>query len=680
MTYPVHWAYNGMGQAVDNLGLECNLTPAIDNGNATSWYQISGNNNSGSIEDYFYSGDELYVLSENGSVLNHVWVNQIENNKITLINRDGSIYNECGENTDIIKIKIVRSHERNLQTASMASVTSMTNPVSVNNGSVFNSFTSASKIVNASAVEYEDFWRPQKENNFAPYPWNVDIEGIVNAPLFGTNPFITNIKGDWRAVKSYAYLTGRTNNASPRNDGFFTSFNPFYEVVSNTWVKNTNNWTYASEVTKYSPFGAELENKDALQRYSSAQYGYGYTLPTAVASNSQYREIGFDGFEDYNLTSNSINNIDSNSLYPQLDQNSHFNPHFSFLTKIDEVSSFRTDITSHTGKYSLKLNPNSSIGLVKEYEGKGKCEPTFNISDCIDENNQQICFYEMYVGAINMGYPQTHQRIEDTNIPYSGTNIIVNNNCSIMPNVDEINFIENSLGNIRIIYTHNNSQPYPSNGQQCIIGVTFEDNNGVVLCTAEIKLYEVMAGDYYSRYTESSSNQERECSSFYPIPNKDYIISGWLKQDKPNSISYSNDTGILLTLYDDIGQSSGQMISSELFYCSGKIIDGWQRVIGKFKAPNNDTLTHIRIELFNNSSVDSFFDDIRVFPVNGTMKSFVYDEDTQRLVAELDENNYATFYEYDNEGGLVRVKKETEEGVYTIQETRSNTVKEQTEN
>jgi hypothetical protein len=44
-------------------------------------------------------------------------------------------------------------------------------------------------------------------------------------------------------------------------------------------------------------------------------------------------------------------------------------------------------------------------------------------------------------------------------------------------------------------------------------------------------------------------------------------------------------------------------------------------------------------------------------------------------MAELDENNYATFYEYDLEGGLIRVKKETEKGIFTIQETRSNTYK-----
>ena len=53
------------------------------------------------------------------------------------------------------------------------------------------------------------------------------------------------------------------------------------------------------------------------------------------------------------------------------------------------------------------------------------------------------------------------------------------------------------------------------------------------------------------------------------------------------------------------------------------------------------------------------------------MKSYVYDPVSLRLMAELDENNYATFYEYDDEGTLVRVKKETDEGIMTIKENRS---------
>ena len=59
------------------------------------------------------------------------------------------------------------------------------------------------------------------------------------------------------------------------------------------------------------------------------------------------------------------------------------------------------------------------------------------------------------------------------------------------------------------------------------------------------------------------------------------------------------------------------------------------------------------------------------------MKSYVYNPVNLRLMAELDENNYAAFYEYDDDGTLVRVKKETERGVQTIKETRSALLKEQ---
>jgi hypothetical protein len=66
-----------------------------------------------------------------------------------------------------------------------------------------------------------------------------------------------------------------------------------------------------------------------------------------------------------------------------------------------------------------------------------------------------------------------------------------------------------------------------------------------------------------------------------------------------------------------------------------------------------------------------YIDDIRLHPFDGQMKSFVYDPSSQRLMAELDENNFGAFYEYDDEGTLIRVKKETERGIMTIKETRS---------
>jgi hypothetical protein len=62
-------------------------------------------------------------------------------------------------------------------------------------------------------------------------------------------------------------------------------------------------------------------------------------------------------------------------------------------------------------------------------------------------------------------------------------------------------------------------------------------------------------------------------------------------------------------------------------------------------------------------------------PDGANMKTFVYDPFNSRLQAELDGNNFATFYEYDQEGVLVRVKKESERGILTVNEHRKANAK-----
>lgn len=161
----------------------------------------------------------------------------------------------------------------------------------------------------------------------------------------------------------------------------------------------------------------------------------------------------------------------------------------------------------------------------------------------------------------------------------------------------------------------------------------------------------------------------RDCSSFDLIPNEKYLISSWVASDNINLASIS-EAAIEVKFID---QTQNEIGTTNTFYPSGKIIDGWQRIQGEFSVPAD--ASNILIKLKNSSSDACYFDDIRVLPSKGNMKSFVYDQATQRLMAELDENNYATFYEYDLEGGLIRIKKETEKGVFTIQETRSSNSK-----
>ncbi len=147
-----------------------------------------------------------------------------------------------------------------------------------------------------------------------------------------------------------------------------------------------------------------------------------------------------------------------------------------------------------------------------------------------------------------------------------------------------------------------------------------------------------------------------------------YVISCWVSEDNWRIKQGFNSTQIDLYFNNELIPTS--------FIPSGKIIDGWQQITGQFSVPNNAIKFSLDL-IANNTEEASYFDDIRILPLNGSMKSFVYDAESQRLMAELDENNYATFYEYDKEGGLIRIKKETEKGVYTIQETHSSNFKNQ---
>lgn len=101
----------------------------------------------------------------------------------------------------------------------------------------------------------------------------------------------------------------------------------------------------------------------------------------------------------------------------------------------------------------------------------------------------------------------------------------------------------------------------------------------------------------------------------------------------------------------------------------GPTIDGWQRIEARFSVPSE--ATKIILNISNDSDEAVYYDDIRIHPWESYLNAYVYDPNSLRLFAELDENNYASFYEYDDEGILVRVKRETEAGIVTIQEART---------
>jgi hypothetical protein len=146
-------------------------------------------------------------------------------------------------------------------------------------------------------------------------------------------------------------------------------------------------------------------------------------------------------------------------------------------------------------------------------------------------------------------------------------------------------------------------------------------------------------------------------NGFEPMPNKSYIFDTWVYDATPNDKSIN----LAVTV-------NGTALPLK---CKA-VVEGWKLMEGIINIGNLTAGSPLSISIVPNSGFNINIDDIRMHPFNAQMKSYAYDDKTMRLMAELDENCFATFYEYDDEGLLIRVKKETEKGIMTLKESRSS--------
>jgi len=170
----------------------------------------------------------------------------------------------------------------------------------------------------------------------------------------------------------------------------------------------------------------------------------------------------------------------------------------------------------------------------------------------------------------------------------------------------------------------------------------------------------------------SEDNTCEECVNdclqcFLPDAGAEYVLSGWVQENVALDNLNANVGGLRIDF-----KKNGVVVQS--FQAKAKAytpaIDGWKKVETNVKVPL--AYDEITIALSSSPHFEINYDDIRFHPLDGSLKSFIYDPNSLRLTATLDENNYASFYDYDNEGQLVRVKKETKKGIMTIRESRSN--------
>lgn len=527
------------------------------------------------------------------------------------------------------------------------------------------------------------------------------------------NPYVVGILGNWRVDTSYVYYSDRKESSvatktNIRTDGLIKDFKPYWTFGGKYLTANPDitRWSWNSKSTLYNRKGFELENTDPLDRYNAAIYGFNKTVPVATAQNSRNTEFTFDGFEDQEYqTDNCLKCFESGWM------------------KLNADNGTRTETTSHSGRNSLKVYANKkmdmniplvatppsdmpelsvkrdSVMLVKtSYYPNGTGLNTQYgvylanaiINNCLGQNINSIQWW-LPSGPSNVnvdwgsGGPSAFCATNYFKALWTGKLLVQNSDIyGFRAGADDEVTVK--INGNTVLYQPDNGNPQTGSLFLAAgwhdISVEFTEEAGNAYCnirwfrggnTTEENLplnvqYTGVDGDAIKKDTtwciglRPIKKTNAIADKFTAIKGSRVVVSAWVREEAlcTNGAGYQN-ANIKVSF---TGASNVYTLRP-----AGKVIEGWQRVEETIFIPNE--ATSMKYELVSGTSAAAYFDDLRIHPFNANMKSFVYDPISLRLMAEQDENNYSTFYEYDDEGTLTRVKKETERGVKTIKETRS---------
>lgn len=221
-------------------------------------------------------------------------------------------------------------------------------------------------------------------------------------------------------------------------------------------------------------------------------------------------------------------------------------------------------------------------------------------------------------------------------------------------------FIEADPDNITDQEAHSGFRSLQVGGNPMIVVSDVDDQCGNPGQVNSDKYYELACGDCMDLFEPTTVDPHGDAQK--------YVLYAWAKQSSNGQmqpLSYALPQ--IMVAFDNA--------NGVIFQPTGKIIDGWQRIEGEFTIPVGTD--EISVWFQNNASSQGpvYFDDVRIAPYDAGVTTYVYHPFNRRLMAELDANHYSTFYEYDEDGSLIRVKKETERGILTLNEARTSLVK-----
>ncbi len=520
-------------------------------------------------------------------------------------------------------IKVIRSGRRNHYSQITASYTtkdliaSNGNQVNVGSGTHIVTVDEIDGVLSAGVSLYKDNWLTRATD--------LSWRGV------NENPYLSGNSGIWRPYKSYTYAGERntqpnftdnntTNDPDLQFDGLMDNVPLFTWGIGNI-EDYISDWEWVNEVTRFSPDAYLIESKNRLDIYSSALYGYDNSLTIGVGKNAEVREIGVYDFE--------MSSDPTMTFSKQLNQtNLNFDDNHtaSSLMNINQY-----DITKAT------IDGGNLIKVITDIPFS-----QFSLSDFEQNVGLTLTSEEgVYKGNVGFFLNGKHNSSVTNEGGYAA--IYVN------PFIDDINSNNNLLAN---------SQYY-----------------GKLSLLSESDFVDSPSNISYTTETAHTGERSMEVTgqSMFDQPrlklkkDKRYILSTWVSRENSNVVSFQASDLIKLGSVINGTFNPNGIIVHEVTY--SKVIEGWQKVDIELSAPSNNVVLGIQF----NPGIDKLFvDDVRFSAKTGGIITYVYGANDLWLRAELNAENYATFYYYDEEGNLTLKKQETEKGIFTVTESRGH--------
>ncbi len=553
------------------------------------------------------------------------------------------------------KLVVIQSGRKNNLLTPVSRITALSNPTinrtviscsDKRSGDLGNyKVRTINNVINIDASELGEFWyKDTRQINSIPTTW---YNNALYSKGFG---------GNFQPVRNYIYVDNRTQSSEVdlRHDGIMNNVAlfDFDQILATPGLAECGTkWRLSDQINLLNPSSISIETKDILNVHAAALYGRNGFEPIAIAENAKNAEIGFENFEEYttqfiDIDNNSTNNLNFyatnvNSSTPVLMENRYEISGDGVSGRSNAPAAFTTDHTSIV----IRLHIDA-------------------LNTIVSGNPVSYPKQEVLVRVSAANFTSITSGGGQTNFQFSGIDPLLN----IPGGIAQRNwrgemFLGKNIPNPGLSGTLNSVELFTGKGHT--------GNKSLLVATVD-------GAKFLQRRLNLSEGKEYQFSGWFStadIQSLQTLHNSSTYFESPFKVEFLNASNVVM--------SANTITCDEAEILQGTFVDDWQKFTINFVMPAGAKYVRFTLprtnEVFDPNLPNggdytqyALFDDLRVQPRDASMETYVYNNDNQRLEAELDENNYATFFYYDDEGQLFLVKQETEKGIITVKESRSS--------